>query len=103
MEKIGSILSLEGRVTGVDDAGQARVLKAGDSVHFDETLVAALGATATVRLETGIDLCIESGRMVVLDADVLGDEDGVDNGAVRLTDLDLVLGSPLVRARSSAA
>lgn len=103
METIGSIVALDGRVTGVDQAGHARALRVGDPVHSDETLVTALGATVTVRFVTGSELSIEPGRLVVLDADVFDAGDDGGDGAVRLTDLDLVLGWSTEKARSSAA
>ena len=103
MEHIGSIVALDGRVTAVDDTGRARVLRPGDPVHSEETLITALGATVTVRLSGGADLCLEPGRLMVLDADVTGDVDGVDDGAVRMADLELVLAWPRQQARSSAA
>jgi hypothetical protein len=99
MEQIGSIAALDGRVTGVDETGRARVLRLGDPVHRDETLVTALGATVTVRFDHGGDACLEPGRLMVLDADVVGD----DEGAVRVADLEIVLAWPADQKRSSAA
>jgi diaminopimelate decarboxylase len=101
MEQIGLIAALDGRVTAVDKAGNARVLRQGDAVHRDATLVTALDASVIVRFVHGGELCLEPGRLIVLDADVIGD--GVDEGAVRVADLELVLAWPMNEMRSSAA
>ncbi len=92
MERIGSITALDGRVTAVGEAGQARVLGVGDPVHADETLITALGATATVRLHCGSELRLGHGALAVLDADVFEPEESADSGSVRLTDVQRVLG-----------
>jgi uncharacterized cupin superfamily protein len=101
MEQIGSIGALDGRVTAVDEAGNARVLRLGDPVHRDETLVTALGATVIVRLDHGGEVCLEPGRLMVLDADVVGDD--ADEGPVRVSDVQFVLSWPLRETRSSVA
>lgn len=101
MEQIGAIAALNGRATAVDDAGISRMLRLGDPVHRDETLVTALGATVIVRLDQGDEVCLEPGRLMLLDTDVVGDT--ADEGAVRTADLELVLSLPIDEARSSAA
>ena len=91
METIGSISALCGRVTGVDDAGRARVLRRGEPVHANETVVAALDAAATVRLSSGGELFVAPGKLVVLDADVFEHDESADSGTVRLADVQRVL------------
>ena len=91
METIGSISAVHGRVTGVDEHGCAHVLRHGEPVHANETVVAALDATASVRLLSGGELFVAPGKLVVLDADVFEYDESADNGSVRLADVRQVL------------
>jgi len=91
METIGSINAVYGRVTGVDEHGCARVLRQGEPVCAHETLVAALDATATVRLLSGGELFVAPGKLVVLDADVFEHDECVDDGSLYLADVQRVL------------
>lgn len=92
METIGSISAVCGRVTGVDERGCARVLRRGEPVFADEMLVAALDATASVRLLSGGEVFVARGKLVVLDADVFEYDEGVDDGSLYLADVQRVLG-----------
>jgi hypothetical protein len=102
METIGSITAIEGRVTGIDADGAVRVLRVGDPVHADQTLITALGAEVVLQLRCGSSLRVGAGRVVVLDADVYEVDDSVDDGSLRLTDVQCVL-EGLSAARRSVA
>lgn len=91
METIGSISAVCGRVTSVDERGYARVLRRGEPVHADETLVAALDGAATVRLSAGGELFVAPGTLVVLDTDVFELDQSADDGSVHLADVQRVL------------
>jgi hypothetical protein len=91
MEAIGSINAVCGRVTGVDEHGRARVLRRGEPVFADDTLVAALDAAASVRLLSGGEVFVARGKLVVLDADVFEHDECVDDGSLCLADVQRVL------------
>ncbi len=103
METIGSISAVSGRVTCVDPNGNARLLRGGEPVFADDTLVAALEATATVRLSSGACLQVASGTLVVLDSDVFEIDESADNGSLLLADVNRVLRSFDSPARRSVA
>ena len=103
METIGSISAISGRVTCVDQNGHARVLRRGEPVFADDTLIAALDAAATVRLSSGACLHVAPGKLVVLDADVFETEESADDGSLRLADVNRVLGWLDSPARRSVA
>lgn len=90
-EVVGTVISAAGRVTVVTEQGQTRELQAGDALHADDMLVAALGAEATVRLLSGRRLELASGTVAVLDSDVCDSGDGFDDGSARLCDVQRVL------------
>lgn len=103
METIGSINAVCGRVTGVDEHGRARVLSRGEPVFADETLVAALDATACVHLLSGGEVFVAAGKLVVLDADVFEYDECVDDGSLRLADVQRVLRWSQPAGRQSVA
>ena len=103
MEQIGTITAVDGRTTGVDETGRTRVLRDGDPVYRDETLIAALDATATVRLHCGSVLHLGPGRLAVLDSDVFETDDAADDGPLRLEDVRRVLNWICGAARRSVA
>lgn len=91
METIGSISAVCGRVTCVDQNGHARLLRRGEPVFADDTLVAALDAAATVQLSSGACLHLAPGKLVVLDSDVFETEESTDDGSLRVADVNRVL------------
>lgn len=91
METIGSISAVCGRVTCVDDRGYARILRRGEPVHADDTLIAALDAAASVRLLSGAELFVAPGTLVVLDSDVFDHDESADDGSLYLADVQRVL------------
>jgi hypothetical protein len=103
MQVVGTVISAVGRVTVVTEQGQTRELRVGNPVHADEMLVAALGAAATVRLLNGRKLELTSGTVAVLDSDVCDTGDGVDDGSVRLRDVQRVLAESHGASRGAVA
>lgn len=103
METIGSISAVCGRVTCVDPNGNTRLLRRGEPVFADDTLIAALDAAATLQLSSGACLQVAPGKLVVLDADVFETEESADDGSLRLADVSQVLGWLDSPARRSVA
>ena len=103
MDMVGTVICAAGRVTVVTEQGQTREVRTGDAVHADDMLVAALGATATVRLLTGRKLELTPGTVAVLDSDVCDAEDGSDDGSARLRDVQRVLAESNGAARGAVA
>lgn len=91
MQTIGSISTIRGRVTCVDENGNARLLRRGEPVFADDTLIAAQDAAATVRLSSGARLQVAPGKLVVLDSDVFETEESADDSSLRLEDVQQVL------------
>lgn len=91
MHTIGSISAVRGRVTCVDENGNARLLRHGEPVFADDTLIAAQDAAATVRLSSGARLQVAPGKLVVLDSDVFETGESADDGSLRLADVQRVL------------
>ena len=91
MDMVGSVVSVFGRVTVVTEQGHTWELCAGDAVHAEDMLVAALDARATVRLHNGRKLDLDPGTVALLDSDVCDAGDDVDEGSARLCDVQLAL------------
>lgn len=103
MHTIGSMSAVRGRVTCVDENGNARLLRRGEPLFADDTLIAAQDAAATVRLSSGARLQVAPGRLMVLDSDVFETGESADDGSLRLADVSQVLGWLDSPARRSVA
>lgn len=103
MQAAGWVGSVRGRLTAVDADGNARQLWRDAMLCMDETLVTALDGAVSICLSSGAELYLAPGRVLVLDADVVGDEDGADDGRLRLADVRRVLSWGYADARRSMA
>lgn len=103
MDSIGTVISTIGRVTVVTELGETRELHGGDALYADDMLVAALDASAAVRLLGGRKLELAPGTAVVLDSDVCDSGDGFDDGSARLQDVQRVLAGADRASRGAVA